>query len=140
MFSFGTFTITPKYDPTLLMSNDLASRFNLRQRAQTGDNIPTGMLNLSQVAGNTKIPRDVVDKIYSKFIACLGKAIVEGRKIVITVHRVSMNIYIYIRAHCTTLCTLCTLYTLYTLYHTIHTIPHHIHYTSPHTLYHTIPH
>ena len=42
-----------------------------------------------QVASNTDIPREYVDKIYSKMIFIMGKYIMEGRSVMLNMHKVA---------------------------------------------------
>lgn len=90
MSSFGTFTLTEKGEPVFLISSDLTTQFKLKQRPQPASaNISTSNLNFSQVREGTNIPRDLVEKIYLKFLTCMGRAIFEARNILITIHKVA---------------------------------------------------
>jgi hypothetical protein len=90
MSSFGTFTLTDKGEPIFIMSSDLGSQFKIKQRSQIGSgNISTSNLNFTQVREGTSLTRETVEKIYSKFLTCMGRAIFENRNIVITIHRVA---------------------------------------------------
>ena len=90
MSSLGTFTLTDKGEPIFLMASDLASQFKIKQRPQLGSgNISTNNLNFSLVREGTDLPRETVEKVYSKFLTCMGRSIFEGRNILITIHRVA---------------------------------------------------
>ena len=45
-----------------------------------------------QVASNTDIPREYVDKIYSKMIFIMGKYIMEGRSVMLNMHKVAFSL------------------------------------------------
>ena len=87
--SFGTFTFC-KGNPVFSLANDMQKQFKLTFRQPlTIDNIPTTAINFAQVQAKTSIPRDVVEKIYSKFLTGIGRMIFEGRNILLTVNRVA---------------------------------------------------
>lgn len=88
--SFGTFTLTEKGEPVFLISSDLTSQFKIKQRPQPASgNISTNPLNFTAVREGTDISRETVEKIYSKFLTCMGRAIFEGRSILVSIHRVA---------------------------------------------------
>lgn len=90
MSSFGTFTLTDKGEPVFFISSDLTNQFKLKQRSQIASgNISTNALNFMMVKEGTNLPRDVVEKVYSKFLTCMGRAIFENRNILVTIHRVA---------------------------------------------------
>lgn len=90
MSSFGTFTLTDKGEPVFLISSDLTTQFKIKQRPQPASgNISTNPLNFTAVKEGTEIPREIVEKIYSKFLTCMGRAIFEGRNILVSIHRVA---------------------------------------------------
>jgi len=104
--SVGTFSLTRSGEPTFVAANELTTQYKLKFRPiGAPDNIPTTALNmtqLAQVAGLTAADvagggglatgnsvRDKVDRIYNKFIACFTRAIVDGRDVLLTIHRVA---------------------------------------------------
>lgn len=90
MSSFGTFSLTEKGEPVFLISSDLTGQFKLKQRPQPAcANISTSSLNFTQVREGTNLPRELVEKIYLKFLTCMGRAIFEARNILITIHKVA---------------------------------------------------
>jgi hypothetical protein len=46
-------------------------------------------LNFSLVKEGIELPRETVEKVYTKFLTCMGRAIFEARNILITIHRVA---------------------------------------------------
>jgi Ca2+-binding EF-hand superfamily protein len=87
--SFGTFSLS-KGNPVFILSNEMIKQFKLTFRQPlTVDNIPTTAINFAQVQSTTNIPRDAVEKIYSKFLTAMGRVIFEGRNILLTVNRVA---------------------------------------------------
>ena len=87
--SFGTFTLTDKGEPLFLISSDLTGQFKLKQKPQPASgNISSSNLNFTQVREGTNLPRELVEKIYTKFLTCMGRAIFEARNILITIHKV----------------------------------------------------
>jgi hypothetical protein len=90
MTSFGTFTLTDKGDPVFLISSDLTGQFKLKQRPQPASgNFSTNPLNFTLVKEGTELARETVEKVYSKFLTCMGRAIFENRNILVTIHRVA---------------------------------------------------
>jgi hypothetical protein len=80
MTSFGTFTLTDKGDPVFLISSDLTGQFKLKQRPQPASgNFSTNPLNFTLVKEGTELARETVEKVYSKFLTCMGRAIFENR-------------------------------------------------------------
>ncbi|KAJ1433327.1 hypothetical protein B484DRAFT_360090, partial [Ochromonadaceae sp. CCMP2298] len=88
--SFGTFTMTAKGEPVFLMSSDLGSQLKVKQRTQPASgNWPTAALNFSLVREGTSLPRETVEKIYSKMLACMGRAVFSSRNVLLSFHRVA---------------------------------------------------
>ena len=88
--SLGTFTFNTAGEPAFVMSQEFGKDHRLKQRgAPSTDNLPTAALNLVQLAGLCDLPRDVVEKIYTKFINVLSRNIMEGRSVLLTIHRVA---------------------------------------------------
>lgn len=77
------------------MSNDLGSQFKLKQKAcPTADQkVPTTAINFTQVkdaiTNKQAASRDLVEKVYGKFMTVLGRALFEGRNVLVTVHKVA---------------------------------------------------
>ncbi len=68
----------------------MAAQYKIRQSSTLpADSLPVSNLNLIQLAGFCNIDREIVDKVYSHFIANMGKFIMEGRKVVLTVSKVA---------------------------------------------------
>ena len=92
LISFGTFTLTDSNIPFFSVSLDLKRQFKLNQKnlLSSSSLISTTNLNFSQVIDlcTIKYTRDIIDKIYSKFLSSLGRFIYEGRNISISIHTV----------------------------------------------------
>jgi Ca2+-binding EF-hand superfamily protein len=92
LISFGTFTLTDSNIPFFSVSLDLKRQFKLNQKILLSSSslISTTNLNFSQVIDlcTIKYTRDIIDKIYSKFLSSLGRFIYEGRNISISIHTV----------------------------------------------------
>jgi hypothetical protein len=101
--TFGTFTFDLKGEPCFIMANDLSTQFKLKQRAcPTADQkIPTTAINFTQVqdsitgAGHNKgaassgLSRELIEKVYSKYLTVLGRSLFEGRTVLVTFHKVA---------------------------------------------------
>ena len=79
-----------KGEPAFLMANDFGKQNTLKQRSPGApDNIPVSALNFEQLSIITSLPRDTVEKIIVKFLYVLGRAVREGRKISMLIHRIA---------------------------------------------------
>lgn len=79
-----------KGEPTFMMANDFGKQNSLKQRSPGApDNLPVSALNYEQLSIIAGLPRDVVEKIIAKFLYVLGRAVREGRKISILIHRIA---------------------------------------------------
>ena len=85
----GTFSLSPNNDPVFVLSSDMVSQYKLRQKNIPVDNIPIVPLNYQQIASACEIARDLVDKIYNRFVSCLCRSIGEGRKITLSFYKVA---------------------------------------------------
>lgn len=80
----------PKGEPTFMMANDFGKQNSLKQRSPGApDNLPVSALNYEQLSIIAGLPRDVVEKIITKFLYVLGRAVREGRKISMLIHRIA---------------------------------------------------
>ena len=87
--SFGTFCMLGN-EPVFQMATEFGRQNNLKQKAVMGiiDNIPIAALNYAQLGGElTNNSRDVVEKIVTKMLYCLGREVRTGRTILLTIHR-----------------------------------------------------
>eukprot|EP01039_Chlorochromonas_danica_P004573 gene4573-5013_t len=88
--SFGTFGFSLKQEPIFTMATEFGNQFKIRQRGQvTTENVPTSSVNFAQIKAGTGIEREVVEKIYMKFMTALGRVLFEGRSVLLTIHRVA---------------------------------------------------
>jgi CCDC81 eukaryotic HU domain 2 len=72
------------------MANDFGKQNSLKQRSPGApDNLPVSALNFEQLSIIAGLTRDVVDKIVTKFLYVLGRAVREGRKISMLIHRIA---------------------------------------------------
>jgi CCDC81 eukaryotic HU domain 2 len=72
------------------MANDFGKQNSLKQRSPGApDNLPVSALNYEQLSIIAGLPRDVVEKIVTKFLYVLGRAVREGRKISLLIHRIT---------------------------------------------------
>jgi len=95
----GTFTMTQSGAPTFVPSKELLTNYKLKAKAfAAAGSWSVQALNYSALAqasnqkidgGAGQLTRELVEKIVLKVIQVLGKAILEGRDIVLTVHRVA---------------------------------------------------
>eukprot|EP01033_Poteriospumella_lacustris_P003086 gene3086-2262_t len=89
--SFGMFTFNSKGEPIFVMAAEFGNQFRLKQRGQPSgsSSVPVTTLNFAAVKDKANVPRDVVEKIYSKLLTCLGRVVYEGRSVLLTFHRVA---------------------------------------------------
>lgn len=72
------------------MSNDFGKQNSLKQKsAGAADNLPVSALNYEQLGNTAGLARDVVDKIVTKILYVLGRAVKEGRKVSLLIHRIA---------------------------------------------------
>ena len=85
----GTYSLSTTGDPVFIISGELANQYKLKQRAQSAsEKVPTSLLNFMQLSSDCELPRDLTEKIYAKFVSCMSKFISQGRKVLVTIHRV----------------------------------------------------
>ena len=53
------------------------------------NNITTSKVNFTQLSDMCGVKREIIDKIYSKFISLMSKGIQSGRQVLVTVHKVA---------------------------------------------------
>eukprot|EP01040_Poterioochromonas_malhamensis_P003432 gene3432-3658_t len=98
--SFGTFSLSKGY-PVFSLASEMIQQFKLTYSSPlTLDNIPTSAINFAQISNNIKISRDIIEKIYNKFLTALGRNIYEGRNILITINRIAEISIINYQVNC----------------------------------------
>ena len=72
------------------MSNEFGKQNSLKQKSTgAADNLPISALNYEQLGNTAGLARDVVDKIITKILYVLGRAVKEGRKVSLLIHRIA---------------------------------------------------
>ena len=72
------------------MAPELSSQFKLKCKDQLAlINIPTSALNYTQLAQTANVSREAAEKIYLKYVSCFGKAVMENKNLLVTLHRVA---------------------------------------------------
>lgn len=96
----GTFTLTATNEPIFILTNEFMNKYKLKQRSMgKSDNIPLTTLNyvqlLNELATSNKgnsvddhLTRELIEKIYNKYLSCLGSYLIEGRSVVLSIHKV----------------------------------------------------
>ena len=95
----GTFSLTAANEPIFILSNEFMNKYKLKQRSMgKSDNIPLTTLNyvqlLNELTTSNKanvedhLTREMVEKIYNKYLSCLGSYLIEGRSVVVSIHKV----------------------------------------------------
>ncbi len=95
----GTFSLTAANEPIFILSNEFMNKYRLKQRSMgKSDNIPLTTLNyvqlLNELTTSNKanaedhLTREMVEKIYNKYLSCLGSYLIEGRSVVLSIHKV----------------------------------------------------
>ncbi len=98
--SFGTFSLSKGF-PVFTLASEMIQQFKLTYSSPlTLDNIPTSAINFAQISNNIKISRDIIEKIYNKFLTALGRNIYEGRNILITINRIAEISIINYQVNC----------------------------------------
>lgn len=88
--AFGTFTLSTSNDPVFVLSAEMEKQCKVKQKTTVPvGNVGISALNFQQLAASCGIDREQVDKIYTKFVSCLGRSILEGRKITLSIHKVA---------------------------------------------------
>ena len=86
---FGTFSFARSREPIFNIASDFAQLYRLQQSATpTMDNISSAKLNLTQLASVSGVARATSDKIYNRFIQCIGKCAQSGRNVLVTLNKV----------------------------------------------------
>eukprot|EP00605_Chrysophyceae_sp_TOSAG23-4_P001099 GSChrysophyteH1.ASY1.ANO1.1205.1 assembled CDS len=88
--ALGTFTMTPSGIPTFVASQEMVKNYKLKVRPNdAAGNIPVTSLNFSQLSQFSGLSRELCEKIYVSITKILGKSILEGRDVLLTVHKVA---------------------------------------------------
>ena len=87
----GTFTMTASGIPTYVHSPEMLKNYKLKVKNKNGvaGNIPATSLNYSQLAQASELSREMCEKIYVRMTQILGKKILEGRDVLLIVHRLA---------------------------------------------------
>ena len=86
---FGIFSFGKVGEPVFNVAQDFAAMFRLTQNViPLKDNVSAAPMNLTQLSSLSGIDRALADKIYSRFIGCIGKCAQSGRNVLVSLNKV----------------------------------------------------
>ena len=86
----GTFTKATSGGTTFVPASEILKCYKLKAKPNPQpDSVPISGLNFTQLSQSSGVSREIAEKIYTRFVHCVGKSILEGREILLTIHKVA---------------------------------------------------